>query len=122
MAGQSLADAAKGAGVTVSESGMFSRAGRLPGMGNDPAFIGAAFGLSEGKRFSQPILTQNGAAVMEFKARAAATLDGFAAQKDTLRSRALQTAQSAHWDKWFSKLIQEAKIEDYRKDLFGETL
>ncbi len=122
MAGQTLADAAKGAGVTVSESGMFSRAGRLPGMGNDPAFIGAAFGLSEAKRFSQPILTQNGAAVMEFKARAAATLDGFAAQKDTLRSRALQTAQSAHWDKWFSKLIQEAKIEDYRKDLFGETL
>ncbi len=38
MSGQSLADAAKGAGVTISESGMFARAGRLPGMGNDPQF------------------------------------------------------------------------------------
>ncbi len=122
MSGQSLADAAKGAGVTISESGMFARAGRLPGMGNDPNFIGAAFALSEAKRFSQPVLTQNGAAVIEFKERAAATLDGFAAQRDTLRSRALQTAQSAYWDKWFTKLIDEAKIEDYRKQLFGETM
>ncbi len=122
MSGQSLADAAKGAGVAISESGMFARAGRLPGMGNDPSFIGAAFALSEAKRFSQPVLTQNGAAVIEFKERAAATLDGFAAQRDTLRSRALQTAQSAYWDKWFTKLIDEAKIEDYRKQLFGETM
>ncbi len=122
MSGQTLADAAKGADVTMSESGLFARAGRLPGMGNDPAFIGAAFALSEAKRFSQPILTQNGAAVIEFKERAAASLDGFAAQRDTLRSRALQTAQSAYWDKWFTKLIGEAKIEDYRKQLFGETM
>lgn len=122
MSGQSLADAAKGAGVTMSESGLFARTGRLPGMGNDPAFVGAAFSLSAAKRFSQPVLTQNGAAVIEFKERAAATLDGFAAQRDTLRSRALQTAQSAYWDKWFTKLIADAKIEDYRKQLFGETM
>lgn len=122
MAGSSLADAAKGADITMAESGLFSRTGRLPGMGNDPAFIGAAFGLSEGKRFSQPVLTQNGAAVIEFKERSAATLDGFAAQRDTLRNRALQTAQSAYWDKWFTKLIDDAKIEDNRKQLFGETL
>ena len=122
MSGSSLADAAKAADITMAESGLFGRTGRLPGMGNDPAFIGAAFGLSEGKRFSQPVLTQNGAAVIEFKERSAASLDGFAAQRDTLRSRALQTAQSAYWDKWFTKLIDEAKIEDHRKELFGETM
>ncbi len=122
MGGQSLADAAKASGVTVAESGLFSRTGRLPGMGNDPVFIGAAFGLSESKRFSQPVLTQNGAAVIEFKERVAATLDGFATQRDTLRTRALQTAQSVYWDKWFTKLIDEAKIEDNRKALFGETM
>ena len=122
MAGQSLADASKAAGLTMSESGLFSRTGRLPGMGNDPAFIGAAFGLSEAKRFSQPVLTQNGAAVIEFKERSAASLDGFAAQRDTLRNRSLQTAQSAFWDSYFTKLINSADIEDHRKALFGETL
>ncbi|MGB5107555.1 MAG: peptidylprolyl isomerase [Candidatus Zixiibacteriota bacterium] len=122
MAGQILADAAKAAGLTMSESGLFSRTGRLPGMGNDPAFIGAAFALSEAKRFSQPVLTQNGAAVIEFKERSEATLDGFAAQRDTLRNRSLQTAQSAFWDSYFTKLIENAKIEDNRKALFGETM
>jgi peptidyl-prolyl cis-trans isomerase D len=122
MGGQSLADASKAAGVTVAASGMFARTGRLPGMGNDPAFIGAAFGLSVAKRFSPPVLTQNGAAVIEFKDRATATLDGFATQRDTLRTRALQTAQSAYWDKWFTKLMDEAKIEDNRKAFFGETM
>ena len=122
MAGQSLADASKAAGLTMSESGLFSRTGRLPGMGNDPAFIGAAFGLSEAKRFSQPVLTQNGAAVIEFRERSAASLDGFAAQRDTLRNKSLQTAQSAFWDSYFTKLINSADIEDNRKALFGETL
>lgn len=122
MAGKSLTDAGKAAGLTLSESGFFARTGRLPGMGNDPAFVGAAFSLSQGKRFSPPVLTQNGAAVIEFKERTAATLDGFAAQRDTLRSRSLQTAQSEFWQKWFGKLIDKAEVEDNRKQIFGETM
>ncbi len=122
MAGSSLADAAKAAGHEVVESGFFARSGRLPGMGNDATLIGTAFSLSEGKRFSQPVLTNNGAAVIEFKERTAASLDGFAAERDTLRTKALQTAQSAFWDKWFTELINKAEIEDNRKVIFGETM
>jgi parvulin-like peptidyl-prolyl isomerase len=84
--------------------------------------IGTAFSLSEGKRFSQPVLTNNGAAVIEFKERTAASLDGFAAERDTLRTKALQTAQSAFWDKWFTELINKAEIEDNRKVIFGEAM
>ncbi len=122
MTGSALADAAKGTGYEVVESGFFARSGRLPGMGNDAALIGTAFSLSEAKRFSQPVLTNNGAAVIEFKERTAASLDGFAAERDTLRTKALQTAQSAFWDKWFTGLINTAKIEDNRKVIFGEAM
>lgn len=122
MSGQSLADAAKASGNEVTESGYFSRSGRLPGMGNDAAFIGTAFSLSEAKRFAPPVLTQNGAAIIEFKERIPANTDGFAAEKDSLRTRTLQTAQSAYWEKWFTKLIDNADIEDNRKALFGENM
>lgn len=122
MAGSALADAAKAAGYEVIESGFFARSGRLPGMGNDAAFIGSAFALSEAKRFSPAVLCGNGAAVIEFKERTAASLDGFAAERDTLRTKALQTAQSSFWDKWFTKLINTADIEDNRQTIFGETM
>ena len=120
MGGSTLGDAAKPLGLTVTETGFFARSGRLPVLGQDPAFIGTAFGLSAANRFSKPVLTQAGAAVLEFKEKLAASLDGFAAQRDTLRSQETMTLQNAYWDHWFTEIRDKSEIKDYRKEIYGD--
>lgn len=122
MGGSSLADAGKAQGLTVTESGFFARSGRLPSMGPDANFIGTAFSLSSGNRFSKPVVTQIGAAVIEYKDRLPANLDGFAAEKDTLRSQEMMTLQNAYWEHWFNGIRDKSEIKDYRKEIFGESM
>lgn len=120
MGGSTLADAAKSVGLTVTESPFFARTGRLPVIGQDANFLGAAFSLSQANRFSRPVITSAGTAVIEFKERIAAGLDGYSVQRDTLRSQELLTLQNTVWDKWFNKMREESKIEDFRKEHFGD--
>ncbi len=120
MGGATLADAAKSQGLTSTETPFFARSGRLPVIGQDAAFIGTAFSLSQASRFSKPVITQAGAAVIEFKEKLVASLDGFSAQRDTLRSQELLTLQNTYWDKWFNTVRDASKIEDYRKEHFGD--
>jgi parvulin-like peptidyl-prolyl isomerase len=122
MSGSTLADAAKSGGYTVSESGFFARTGRLPSIGPDPNFIGTAFSLSPANRYSKPVMTQSGAVVMEFKERMPANLDGFAAEKDTLRNQQLMSLQNAYWDSWYNNIRTKSEIKDYRKEVFGESM
>lgn len=120
MGGASLADAAKSVGLTSTESPFFARNGRLPIIGQDANFIGTAFGLSQANRFSKPVITSAGTAVIEFKEKLMASLDGFSALRDTLRSQELLTLQNTVWDKWFNKMRDASTIEDFRKDHFGD--
>ena len=120
MGGATLADAAKSQGLTSTETSFFARSGRLPVIGQDPAFIGTAFSLSQASRYSKPVITQTGAAVIEFREKLIASLDGFSAQRDTLKSQELLALQNAYWDRWFSTVRDASKIEDYRKERFGD--
>lgn len=120
MSGSSLADAAKSVGLTVVESPFFARTGRLTTIGQDANFFGAAFSLSQANRLSKPVITSAGTAVIEFKEKLTASLDGFSAQRDTLRSQELLTLQNTVWDKWFSKMRDASTIEDFRKEHFGD--
>ncbi len=122
MGGTTLADAAKAQGATFAESGFFARSGRIANIGQDPNFIGSAFSLSAANRYSKPVVTQSGAAVMEFKEKLAASLDGFAAQRDTLRTQDVSTEQNALWDQWFTKVRDQSQVKDYRKDHFGDQM
>ncbi len=120
MGGATLADAAKSQGLTSTETSFFARSGRLPVIGQDAAFFGTAFSLSQANRYSKPVITQAGATVIEFKDKLIASLDGFSAQRDTLRSQEMLTLQNTYWDKWFSSVRDASKIEDYRKEHFGD--
>ncbi len=120
MGGATLADAAKSQGTSSAETPYFARSGRLSVIGQDATFIGTAFSLSPASRYSKPVMTQIGAAVIEFKDKLVASLDGFSAQRDTLRSQEMMALQNAYWEKWFSAVRDSAKVEDYRKDHFGD--
>lgn len=120
--GESFEKACAVEDIEVQESPYFSRNGRIQGMGQDPNFIGAAFTLSEANKYSRPILTKTGAALLEYVDRVAAKLDNFESQRDSLRAQEERTMRSAYWDSWFKGLIDEAKIEDYRRDIYGDKM
>jgi peptidyl-prolyl cis-trans isomerase D len=120
--GESLEKACAADNIEVQESPYFSRSSRIQGMGQDPNFIGAAFTLSEANKYSRPILTKTGAAVLEYVDRVAAKLDNFESQRDSLRAQEERTMRSAYWDAWFKGLIDEAKIQDYRRDIYGDKM
>lgn len=122
MAGTDFAKACKDENVDVQESAFFARTGRIPGMGQDPDFIGTAFTLSEANRYSKPILTGAGAALLEYLDRLPAKLDQFEQLQDTLLVQARQPLQSSYWQKWFQGLIDNADIKDYRREQFGDKM
>ncbi|MCK4856351.1 MAG: peptidyl-prolyl cis-trans isomerase, partial [candidate division Zixibacteria bacterium] len=122
VAGDAFADACAAEKVQTKESAFFARTGRIPGMGQDPNFIGIAFTLSDARKFSKPIMTQAGAVVMEYRDRLAAKLEGFEAEKDSLQLKAASGLRSAYWDRWFNELIRKSEIIDYRQELFGEKM
>ncbi|MFH2055701.1 MAG: peptidylprolyl isomerase, partial [bacterium] len=111
MAGTGFEAACKAEALEYKESAFFARTGRIPGLGQDPNFIGTAFTLSEANRYSKPILTSNGAAILEYLDRLPAKLDQFEQLQDTLMVQAQQPLQSAYWEKWFQGLIDNAKID-----------
>ncbi len=119
QAGKSFEDAAKSVNSSVSESDYFARTGRLPRMGQDPAFIGTAFSLSDANKYSKPVITNTGAAVIMYEDKLPASLEGFTAQKDTLKQQMLQQRQSQVWTRWFNQQVDETDIKDYRAQLFG---
>jgi peptidyl-prolyl cis-trans isomerase D len=120
MGGATLADAAKSQGLASTETEFFARSGKLPVIGQDATFFGTAFSLSQANRYSKPVITQAGATVIEFKEKLVASLDGFSAQRDTLRSQELLAQQNTYWDKWFNTVRETSKIEDFRKEHFGD--
>lgn len=122
VSGSSLDQACAQEDIEVKESPFFSRTGRISGMGQDPNFIGTAFTLSEANKYSHPVLTQAGAAVIEYLDRIPAKLDDFETERDTLRVQKEQTLRAAYWDAWFSNLVKDADIQDYRQDVWGDKL
>lgn len=120
MSGTDFEAACKAEDVEVKESAFFARTGRIPGLGQDPNFIGTAFTLTEANRFSNPIRTTNGAAVMEYLDRLPAKLEQFEQLQDTLLVQAQQPMQNAYWEDWFQSLVDSAEIEDFRRQHFGE--
>jgi peptidyl-prolyl cis-trans isomerase D len=120
IAGTDFVEACQAEEVEAKESAFFARTGRIPGLGQDPNFFGSAFSLSEANRYSKPILTSTGAALMEYIDRLPAKLDQFEQLQDTLLVQTQQPLQNAYWENWFQGLIDNANIEDYRRQHFGD--
>ena len=102
--------------VKVQQTGEFTTGGSVPGIGRDENFIGTVEGLHVGQ-ISPPVLGYRGAYLIQLVSKSPFDSAGYAAQKESLRSRLLQDKRNRFLSEWLAKLKENAEIEDHR-DLF----
>ena len=97
----------------VQETGPFTLAGTIPGIGRDPAFVGTVAGLAVGA-VSPAIEGARGAYVIQLLTKSDFDSTSFTGQRDALRDRLLQEKRSRFFSEWLQGLKDKAKIEDNR--------
>ena len=114
--GNTLEAYAQSAGVAVQNLDSLSfDASYVPGLGNEPAFVGAAFNKDLLNKASQPFAGTMGVfAVKPLSVSAKSSLEG----PDAVKSRMKQTWFQQIQNRMLSALQQSAKIEDNRSTFF----
>jgi peptidyl-prolyl cis-trans isomerase C len=81
-----------------------------------PALEAAAFGLPAGS-VSDPVVTENGAAIVKVVERKDVAADEFAKQKDTLRNEILNERKNKFFSAYMTKARQRMKININRETI-----
>ncbi len=115
----SFDEMARQANLSVKETDFFSRNEYVKNVGSDPAFIGAAFDLSPEKPLSVPIDGRTGCYLLEFVEKQAVDMAKYEAVSDSLYQDALTKKRQDIWSKWYRKLYENSKIEDFRQEIYG---
>ncbi|HKV50536.1 MAG TPA: peptidylprolyl isomerase [Gemmatimonadaceae bacterium] len=114
--GQTFDQAAKAAGLTVSQSPTFSRVSPVPDLGQANEAIGTAFGLPTGS-VSEPVKTNSAVYVIKVDRRVDADRAAWQKQKDQQRTQLLQRLRQQRVQEYLADLHQNAKIDDRRKQI-----
>ena len=114
--GSSLETAAAAKGLTVSKTGLTTRAGVAQQFGSLGEAVGAAFALPAGT-LSTPMRQDDGVFVMRVDAKKPAERAAFETQKNALRTRRLQQLRSDRVQMFLDDLRKSAKLTDKRKDI-----
>jgi parvulin-like peptidyl-prolyl isomerase len=114
-ASNSLAGAAAQIGGKVQQTSEFTFSTYVTGLGREPRFVGAAFGLPAGA-ISQPVEGTRGYYLLKVLSKNTLNEADLAAQKESLRTQLQQRKQQAIFGQWYTGLKDKSKIEDFRKD------
>jgi peptidyl-prolyl cis-trans isomerase D len=101
--------AAKGAGLDVKTTDLIARGAPMGDAGVSPALDAAAFALPTGA-VSDPVVTENGAAVVKVVERKDVAAGELAKQKDTLRTELLNERKNKFFAAYMTKARQRMKI------------
>lgn len=115
ISGNSLEEIAREQGVAVENAGSLSLDNpNIPGAGNEPEVVGAAFALEPGK-ISKPVAGNKGVFVVELgQKREAANLDSYRSYAGRETANRRQVAE----EEVFSALKNKAEIEDNRSKFY----
>jgi len=109
LKGGHFEQAAKGAGLDVKTTDLIGRGAPMGDAGVSPALDAAAFALPAGA-VSDPVVTENGAAVVKVVERKDVAPDELAKQKDTLRTELLSERKNKFFGAYMTKARQRMKI------------
>ncbi len=108
--------AAKAAGVDVKTTELIARDAPLPDLGNAPAVLDEAFKMSAGA-VSDPIPTDNGAAIVKVVDKQETTPSDYAQAKDKFREEVLTDRRNRFFGAYMVKAKKHMKIEVNRDAL-----
>lgn len=101
--------AARAAGLDVKTTELITRGAPMGDAGVSPALEAAAFALPAGA-VSDPVVTENGAAIVKVVERKAVIADELAKQKDALRTELLAARKNKFFAAYMTKARQRMKI------------
>ena len=108
--------AAKAAGLDVKTTDLIARGAPIGDAGVSPSLEAAAFALPAGA-ISDPIVTDNGAAIVKVLERKDVAPDELAKQKDTLRTELLNDRKQKFFAAYMAMSRQRRKIEINRETI-----
>ncbi len=108
--------AAKAAGVEAKTTDLIAQDAPVPDLGNAPAVTEAAFSLPAGA-VSDPIVTDNGSAVIKVLEKKIATPEEWASSKDRFREELLNDRRNRFFSAYMAKAKQKMRIEVNRDSL-----
>jgi peptidyl-prolyl cis-trans isomerase D len=108
--------AAKAAGLDVKTTEMIARGAPIGDAGISPALEAAAFSLPAGA-VSDPVVTDNGAAIVKVLQREDVAADKLAKDKDSLRSELLNQRKQKFFGAYMTKARQRMKININRETI-----
>jgi len=108
--------AAKAAGIDPKTTELIARDAPIPDLGNAPGVLDAAFKMSVGA-ISDPIPTDNGAAIVKLLERQETSPADFALGKDKFRDEVLTDRRNRFFGAYMVKAKQRMKIEVNREAL-----
>ena len=113
-----LEAAAAAQGLQVQQSGLFTRSGFVPGLGQFSEAVGAAFGVPQGA-IAGPVTARDGAFVLRVDRRVAADKGAWQAQKSAQRRQVTPGLRQARVREYLAGLRESAKVDDRRKDVLA---
>ena len=111
-----LEKAAKAAGMDVKTTELIARGAPVADVGVSPALEAAAFNLPQGA-VSDPIVTENGAAIVKVIERKDVAADELSKQKDSLRNEILNDRKQKFFAAYMTKARQRMKININRETI-----
>lgn len=101
-----------GAALKLGDTGFFKRNEPVPGIGNAPELIAAAFELSAAKPLPQkPIAAGDGVYVIRFKERRTPSAEDFAKEKAAVTAQLLARKQASAFEAWLADARQRSEID-----------
>lgn len=113
-AGESFAAVGRESGFQFDSTGYFGRFDPVSRFGDDPILRGAAFALSPENRVSPVVRTNLGAAILELVEITAPGPQEYAQKRDSIMNAAVDGKVQLVYNNWYTELIQNADIKDYR--------
>lgn len=122
-AGTPLKDLSTGAtNVTYTLTELFNRSKTVPNVGKSPLFMGAVFNLTYEQPKSEPVMVDNGWAILNLVEKQLADEAAMAGVRDSVAGMILRNKQNDVFTRWFTELYEGADIHDYRGQVFGSSL
>jgi parvulin-like peptidyl-prolyl isomerase len=114
--GETMDAVARGAQLSPSNAGPFTRLEFVPGMGRANAAVGAAFGMKPGQ-LSDVIESENMLYIIQLIDKKEADRQEFEAQKQQQRERTTPARAEQRWNMFIAALREDAEIIDNRAAL-----
>ena len=91
----------------------FTMAGYVPGVGREPAFIGAAFALNVGE-ISKPVEGTKGYYLIQLLEKDEFDQKAFEGEKEQTKNKLLAQRRQSIYGKWYNNLKENSEIKDFR--------